>query len=85
MPWSNYRGTGADLSGRRWVPLDASFKFHTVDEGHRVFEGMGFDAEAFVRASLEAAPQADPLATLRADVTSYLDANVPGVSYDDET
>ena len=83
LPWSNYRGTGVDSRGRRWVPLDASFKFHTVDEGHRVLEAMGFDAETFVRDALEAAPQTDPLAVLRADVTAYLDANVPGVSYDD--
>ena len=83
VPWSNYRGTGVDARGRRWVPLDASFKFHTVDEGHRVLEEMGFDAETFVLAALEAAPQTDPLAVVRADVTAYLDANVPGVSYDD--
>ena len=83
VPWSNYRGAGVDSSGRRWVPLDASFKFHTVDEGHRVLEEMGFDAETFVRDGLEAAPQTDPLAAVRADVTAYLDASVPGVSYDD--
>ena len=83
VPWSNYRGTGVDSRGRRWVPLDASFKFHTVDEGHRVLEEMGFDAETFLRDALEAAPQTDPLAELRADVTAYLDASVPGVSYDD--
>ena len=44
---------------------------------------MGFDAETFVRDGLVAAPQTDPLAALRADVTAYLDANLPGMAYDD--
>ena len=82
LPFANYRGTGVDTRGRRWVPLDASFKFHTVDEGHRVLEEMGFDAESFVRESFTAASKTDPMAVLRGRVSSYLDANVPGLGYE---
>src|SRR3990172_530897 len=54
VSWSNYRGVALDDQGKRWVPLDASFKFHRVIEGERVLESMGFDAEAFVLEQLEA-------------------------------
>jgi len=82
VPWANYRGVGVDSRGRRWVPLDASFKFHDVDEGHPVLEEMGFDSESFVREALEGAPQTDPMVALRSRVTSFLNANVPGTSFE---
>ena len=49
LPYSNYRGTSLDDQGKRWVPLDASFEFHTIQEGTRVLESMDFDAEEFLQ------------------------------------
>ncbi len=82
LPWANYRGVGLDDQEKRWVPLDASFKFHTVDEGHRVLEEMAFDAETYVRESLVAEPSLDPMAELRRRVSEFLENNVPGMTFE---
>ena len=83
VPYSNYRGAGLDDQGKRWIPLDASFKFHDIDEGIRVLEGMGFDAGAFVDESFVADPLEDPLEALGSQVSDYLDANLPGTGFED--
>ena len=82
LPYSNYRGTSLDDQGKRWVPLDASFEFHTIQEGSRVLEAMDFDADAFLQGLFIDDPTADPLEELLLRVETYLETHEPGMTLD---
>ncbi|WP_249384155.1 DUF6531 domain-containing protein, partial [Chitinivorax sp. B] len=47
VPYTNYRGSGADHTGRRWVPLDPSFKEMRYQAGMAV--PVKFDFTGFLR------------------------------------
>lgn len=89
VPYKNYRGTGADASGHRWIPLDPSFKDRTYQPGIPETAGtVTFDYRTFLSSRSEVLPeeryaelvetdvrQRDPRLTL-ADVP-YRGATIP--------
>lgn len=46
VPYGNYRGTGIDKTGFRWVPLDASFKEKTYQAG--IVTNVNFDYTGYL-------------------------------------
>ncbi len=50
VPYDNYRGSGSDDSGFRWIPLDPSFKEMTYTDGTTVADipGFAFDYDDYL-------------------------------------
>ncbi|MES2369766.1 MAG: RHS repeat-associated core domain-containing protein [Pseudomonadota bacterium] len=46
VPYGNYRGTGVDKTGHRWIPLDPSFKEKTYQNGIAV--NVDFDYDSYM-------------------------------------
>ncbi len=71
LPYTNYRGSVVDFSGRTWLPLDPSW---TAFETQRstVLEAMSFDASAFRQDYLSTQQSELPLEMLRSRVESHL-------------
>ena len=63
VPYTNYRGTVVDASGKLWIPLMPSFKGVAVTPSTGVFATAGLSADAVV-ADYLSAPQIDDLRTV---------------------
>lgn len=46
VPYGNYRGSGADRTGFRWIPMDASFKEKTYQAG--IALNVDFDYDSYM-------------------------------------
>lgn len=48
LPINNYRGVGADTSGKAWVPMAPAFKSHDLQPGIDAYAALNFDPDAFL-------------------------------------
>ncbi|MFZ5593917.1 MAG: DUF6531 domain-containing protein, partial [Pseudomonadota bacterium] len=55
VPYGNYRGTGVDKTGFRWIPLDPSFKDKTYQAG--IATNVGFDYAGYLATRSNQLPQ----------------------------
>ncbi|HMM68459.1 MAG TPA: transglutaminase family protein, partial [Dokdonella sp.] len=84
LPYANYRGTGADLLGRTWIPLAPALKPHHFVPASGVLTRAGINAGAFVAEQLASIPSDLPLDALRNRVQAYLSGQTPAQSYADQ-
>ena len=73
-----------------WIPLDPSFKSHTIHAGLDVPEAMGLDAQAFIddyyaptEPGVQLPRSETPLDLLKTRMAQWLAANRPGVTLGD--
>ncbi len=72
VPYSNYRGSVVDFSGRSWIPLTPALEPVERQPSTEVLASMGFTANDFVTEMLSAAQLETPLSLLRQRVEQYL-------------
>lgn len=83
VPYSNYRGTGEDASGKLWIPLDPSFKEERIlQEGTDIAAGMGMDWKTFSDDYFSAVRNMTPREYYLERVNQYIAQNYPGNSLD---
>ncbi len=84
VPYANYRGTGADLLGRTWLPLAPALKPHHFEPASGVLAQAGIDATSFVTEQLSSTSSTLPLESLRNRVQSFLTGQTPPRTYADQ-
>lgn len=58
VPYKNYRGTGSDTSGHRWIPLDPSFKDRAYQTGIAgIATNVAFDYTGYLARRTDALPE----------------------------
>lgn len=83
VPYSNYRGTGEDDSGKLWLPFDPSFKKYSIlQEGIDLTSLMGLGWKTFSNEYLGEIRNSTPMEYYRGKVDGYISQNYPGQSID---
>jgi len=83
LPYSNYRGTIVDASGRIWLPLDPAFKDLDYADPRAVLAEMGLSAAARADQYLRLDHDDTLLDQLRLEAKTHLQSTSPGLLYDD--
>lgn len=83
VPYGNYRGAALEAGGEAWVPLDPSFKPHTVTPGTDLWDAMGLDAATGRDAYIRDGEVASPLDVLTRTINGYLAVNRPDLTFAD--
>ncbi|GMU66697.1 MAG: hypothetical protein AMXMBFR36_29710 [Acidobacteriota bacterium] len=83
-PYSNYRGSVVDFSGRTWIPLAPALEGHVTTPSTRVLESMGLAVDDELAAYLAAPQDEEPLSRVRRQVEAWLVENRPDESYVDQ-
>ena len=79
IPYSNYRGTGNDDTGKLWIPLDPSLKeYRILQEGLDIASEMGFDWKVFSDEYLAELRNITPLEFYMAKIDNHIADNHPG-------
>ncbi|MEO7323755.1 MAG: DUF6531 domain-containing protein, partial [Dokdonella sp.] len=82
VPFSNYRGTSADLDGRAWIPLAPSIKSHAFVPAAGALARVGLSIADFTAQYLSAPQTLAPLDLLRLQVSDGLTRLSPPLAYE---
>jgi RHS repeat-associated protein len=84
LPFSNYRGTAADLDGRTWIPLAPALKPYTLIPAGGALTRTGIAVDGFVQQYLSSVQTVLPLDLLRQQTNDRLAALTPPMSYESQ-
>ncbi|TDR38772.1 RHS repeat-associated protein [Tahibacter aquaticus] len=84
LPFSNYRGSAADLAGKAWIPLAPALKPHRLTPAGGALARSGIDAAAFIDEHLAQLRDDSPLDRLRSQIDSRLAALATPLSYESQ-
>ncbi|MEO5625479.1 MAG: DUF6531 domain-containing protein, partial [Dokdonella sp.] len=84
VPFSNYRGTSADLDGRAWIPLAPSIKSHAFVPAAGALARIGLSIPDFTAQYLSATQSLAPLDLLRPQVSDGLTHVSPPLVYESQ-
>jgi hypothetical protein len=73
VPYGNYRGTRRDDSSPIWIPLDASFKLHSITGSMGITTIVPFNQDAY----LSNLNSLNPLQYYQSQIQSYFSINAP--------
>jgi RHS repeat-associated protein len=81
LPFSNYRGTSADLDGQAWIPLAPALKPHAFTPAAGALARLAMSANNFADQYLSTTQMLSPLDLLRQQVSDGLSHLSPPLAY----
>ncbi|UXI67070.1 RHS repeat-associated core domain-containing protein [Tahibacter amnicola] len=84
VPYSAYRGTTVDMSGKTWIPLAPALKPTRFTRARMALAAAQIDVRGFMDAYLQQSRTRSPFDTLRQQVSDFLAVQTPPRVYDEQ-